>query len=200
MKKLIRILAVLLIAAMLLPCCFAYAGSDAEEVYLILADLYRSGNYEEAYKCGFSDEADWEYKDTMSYAMLAAAHLYDNAEVCRFVLENLDFEDAKDLAVSDQFYAGNFVDEGVWREDGHNFKIDYDSQKETFYRFPTKMEYSFWGNWTSFFKDGVEYVYNSSMTEEDAVKNLKITIIDYDNIIIHSYVEDKDYEFYRAEK
>ena len=190
MKLFIKAIALLVFAAILtLP---AYADSAD---YSKMVDDYQSGRYEDVFRYGFSDEADWSYEGTEKYACLAAAQLYDVDELIDFIIDNLEFEDAKEIAVRDDFYFNAFMSGGVWRNDDNNFKLVVQPDGEKSWRYPTVMETGGWFSWTTYIEDGTEYACSPSFPAP--YENIRVSVIGNDSVIIHNFVTGNDYYFHR---
>ena len=130
---------------------------------------YTNRDYEKAEEC-FSKLED-DYKDTGLYRALCQAHLYHflTDDQLNELKRNLDFNDAKNVLVSDTHIAEKFLD-GYWKTSSKSYTLEFYFTEDACHVETNLAPSSSWDKAESFYiKDGVFGLYMPK--KEDQAKD-----------------------------
>ena len=161
---------------------FVLTPKNKETEYKNACICYQNKDYEEALD-RFSSLGE-DYKDTHLYLILCEGHLYYylTDDEINELKNNLDFNDTKNLLVSDTYIAGQFL-AGYWStEDGSKSIEVYEQGDSCYYE-----TYGF-GDWKAdwiYIEDGVFGIYKlkKGITHDDEEDfNIQEHLDDYDKV------------------
>ncbi len=167
---------------------------DSEEgIYLAMKTAYEKENYD---SCLQYCNRLGNYKDTYNYMLLAIAHNWpdycsteeDVAELSQLLIQQIDFEDSKDLLVSNIFFAIPYL-KGYWVGQGGGATFEMKENGGYITTIPVVPQ-----SGDSFdFSDGIIYKYFSNNPSR-RTPNLQIIPISETEIYIYSFQMDLYYQ------
>ncbi len=186
---------------------------DVPSAYKDGCNYYNNEKYSKARECFASiDEIDEEYKDTELYMILCDAHIhhYLSNEQVKTLKKHLEFNDTKDVLLSDSIIAERFL-LGYWQTDNKQMMLELYEDGDSYHVQTNLVRSSSWDKAESYYIiDGVFGLYlpasgNTSTEETDNIELgessdefekedlFRINIIDADRISVVILKDDSRY-------
>ena len=167
-----------------------------EIVYQEGIEQYRAGKYSDARN---SFKVLGSYRDSEKYMTLINSQTNsDAAYFYKDLIKIIDFEDAKDVLVSNTDIAALFL-RGSWETKKGGYYFDMDSESSVWTNLPMKYLYNAYYN----IEDGI-YTLTTYKTDrygnekvDQVVKTFKITVLSRNSIEIYSYYDYSTYTLYK---